>query len=241
MRMEDFEVVLQNIKTLNPKPGMLYMNREIFYVFPDIIVRVTNDEFEIEINESNLHPIKISPFFLRIVENPKKYGEDIVRFAREKVKRAWNLIESLNRRRQFLYNLGLEIVKKNRYFFKRRTKEINTFSIKEMAEILGRSSSTVSRAVKNKYIEGPCGIYKLSQFFEKKDKVHSSSHKVKKIIEEIISHEKKTDPFTDQEISFILKKKGIKSISRRTVAKYRKEMNIPSSKDRILLKHKTGG
>ncbi len=232
---EDIKNILKNLRELNPKPGLLYTDKEIFYVHPDIIVKMRDHEFHIEINESPLPPIRISSFFLKILENPESYSKELVKFAREKAKRAWSLIEALNRRREFLYKLSYTIVENNIKFFKGETKEINTFSIKEMAEIVGRSSSTVSRAVKNKYIEGPCGIYKLSMFFEKKTTSQKSKNKIVKAIKDIIEKEDKKQPFTDEEIAYILEKKGFGSIARRTISKYRKEMNIPSANKRKII------
>lgn len=145
------------------------------------------------------------------------------------------LIKSIESRRDTLYKVLSAIVKEQRSFFDREQKYIKPMNLKKIAEAVGVHESTVSRAVNGKYVDTPLGVFEIKYFFQSGigngDGEMFSQEMIKEMIKQLISEEDPQDTLSDQKIAEILSQKGV-TISRRTVAKYREEMNIPSSSKR---------
>jgi RNA polymerase sigma-54 factor len=205
------------IKYFNNPPAIDYINDNV-QVVPDFFVEI-NEDIEIKINNAYYPDIKVKNPFITKNENIK-----------EKLKEAKDLVNLLNLRKSTLYKIVLIIVEKQISFFVGG--ELRPFSMQEIAAELGFAESTISRAVSNKYIECNLGIYPLKFFFSNAVDKDLSSSQIKSYIKSLVDYEDKENPLTDETIlEFIETKFGLKMV-RRTITKYRKILDIPSSKER---------
>ena len=205
------------IKYFNNPPAIDYMNDNV-QVVPDFFVEI-NEDIEIKINNAYYPDIKVKNPFITKNENIK-----------EKLKEAKDLVNLLNLRKSTLYKIVLIIVEKQISFFVGG--ELRPFSMQEIAAELGFAESTISRAVSNKYIECNLGIFPLKYFFSNAVDKDLSSSQIKSYIKSLVDYENKDEPLTDENIlEFIETKFNLKMV-RRTITKYRKILDIPSSKER---------
>lgn len=205
------------IKYFNNPPAIDYINDNV-QVVPDFFVEI-NEDIEIKINNAYYPDIKVKNPFITKNENIK-----------EKLKEAKDLINLLNLRKSTLYKIVLIIVEKQISFFVGG--ELRPFSMQEIAAELGFAESTISRAVSNKYIECNLGIFPLKFFFSNAVDKDLSSSQIKSYIKSLVDYENKEEPLTDESIlEFIETKFNLKMV-RRTITKYRKILDIPSSKER---------
>ncbi len=205
------------IKYFNNPPAIEYINDNV-QVIPDFFVEI-NEDIEIKINNAYYPDIKVKNPFITKNENIK-----------EKLKEAKDLVNLLNLRKSTLYKIVLIIVEKQISFFVGG--ELRPFSMQEIAAELGFAESTISRAVSNKYIECNLGIFPLKFFFSNAVDKDLSSSQIKSYIKSLVDYEDKETPLTDEAIlEFIETKFGLKMV-RRTITKYRKILDIPSSKER---------
>lgn len=205
------------IKYFNNPPAIDYINDNV-QVIPDFFVEI-NEDIDIRINNAYYPDIKVKNPFNTKNENIK-----------EKLKEAKDLVNLLNLRKSTLYKIVLIIVEKQISFFVGG--ELRPFSMQEIAAELGFAESTISRAVSNKYIECNLGIFPLKFFFSNAVDKDLSSSQIKSYIKSLVDYEDKETPLTDEAIlEFIETKFGLKMV-RRTITKYRKILDIPSSKER---------
>lgn len=205
------------IKYFNNPPAIDYINDNV-QVIPDFFVEI-NEDIDIRINNAYYPDIKVKNPFNTKNENIK-----------EKLKEAKDLVNLLNLRKSTLYKIVLIIVEKQISFFVGG--ELRPFSMQEIAAELGFAESTISRAVSNKYIECNLGIFPLKFFFTNAVDKDLSSSQIKSYIKSLVDYEDKETPLTDEAIlEFIETKFGLKMV-RRTITKYRKILDIPSSKER---------
>lgn len=205
------------IKYFNNPPAIDYINDNV-QVVPDFFVEI-NEDIDIRINNAYYPDIKVKNPFNTKNENIK-----------EKLKEAKDLVNLLSLRKSTLYKIVLIIVEKQISFFVGG--ELKPFSMQEIAAELGFAESTISRAVSNKYIECNLGIFPLKYFFSNAVDKDLSSSQIKSYIKSLVDYEDKEVPLTDEAIlDFIETKFGLKMV-RRTITKYRKILDIPSSKER---------
>lgn len=220
------------IKTLEPKPGRLYEDgsADVKYIIPDAIIEYIDGEYVIILNDVTAPRLNINKFYREMLR--KEMDIEASEFLKEKLSSAMWLIRSIEQRRMTIYNVVKSILKHQREFFENGEKALKPLTLKEVADDINMHESTVSRATNGKYIQTPRGLYELKYFFSSglstKEGEDISSTSIKAMIKEIIEDEDPKKPLSDQKISNMLRDKGIK-ISRRTVAKYRDEMGIPSS------------
>jgi RNA polymerase sigma-54 factor len=206
------------IKYFNNPPAIDYINTNI-QVIPDFFVEVGED-IDIRINHAYYPDIKVKDAFSTKNENIK-----------EKIKEAKDLVNLLSLRKSTLYKIILIIVEKQISFFVGG--ELKPFSMQEIAAELGFAESTISRAVANKYIECSLGIYPLKFFFTNSvDNKDLSSSEIKSFIKSLVEYENKEEPLTDQDILESIEEKFNLQMVRRTITKYRKMLDVPSSKER---------
>lgn len=206
------------IKYFNNPPAIDYINTNI-QVIPDFFVEVGED-IDIRINHAYYPDIKVKDAFSTKNENIK-----------EKIKEAKDLVNLLSLRKSTLYKIILIIVEKQISFFVGG--ELKPFSMQEIAAELGFAESTISRAVANKYIECSLGIYPLKFFFTNSvDNKDLSSSEIKSYIKSLVEYENKEEPLTDQDILESIEEKFNLQMVRRTITKYRKMLDVPSSKER---------
>ncbi|SHH01368.1 RNA polymerase factor sigma-54 [Tepidibacter thalassicus] len=220
--------ILEIIKTLEPKPGRKYSFFENNYIIPDVIVEKIGDKYEVYLNDTNIPNIKINKFYQEILKNSQK-DDEAKEYIKEKLNSAINLIKNIESRKNTILRISKEIVKHQMDFFEKGNKYLKPLILKDIAIDLGIHESTVSRGINGKYMLTPYGLFELKYFFSGGIDIASTS--IKNIIKEIISFEDKKKPYSDSKICSLLKEKNI-NISRRTVAKYREELGIPSSTKR---------
>lgn len=233
---EELTEILDNIKSLRPYPLYGYEDFEITYVEPDIFLYYTGDEknpFKIEINEQGIPNINLISQYKKIL-NQKGLSEEAKKFLYEKLQKAIGIIQGIQQRRENLQKLVEFLINYQKEFILNGKEYLKPLTLKDVSKQIGLHESTISRLVNSKYIQTPNGVIPLKTFFSNKASKESgdvSSNYVKYLIKEIIENEDPKKPYSDNNIVDILKQKGI-SVARRTVTKYREELNIPDSRKR---------
>jgi len=216
------------ISTLEPKPGRMFAGESAYYVLPDIILEKIDGEYKIIMNDEKIPHLRISSIYKRLMANPDS-DSTTKQYIKEKIKSGKWLMKNIHQRQQTIYKIAYEIVKRQRKFFDEGITFLKPMTMQVIAGALGLHESTVSRAISNKYMQTPRGIFQLKYFFTTPIATESgtaaSAATVKDKIQEIIRSEDPQKPLSDSKIIEILKKEGIQ-LARRTVAKYRKELNI---------------
>ena len=222
------------IKQFDPKPGRFCSVEKSIYIQPDVVVEKIDDEFVVYINEKDEYSLRINNYYKEILKNNKS-DDNAKEFIKEKLNSATGLIKNVQSRKSTILRISKEIVKTQDEFFRKGSKYIKPLKMKELADELQCHESTISRGVNGKYMLTPYGMFELKYFFSTSistdDNNNTSSTSLKKIIQEKIKNEDKKKPLSDEKIAKDLKKEGI-NLARRTVAKYREELKIPSSSRR---------
>jgi RNA polymerase sigma-54 factor len=225
---------LSNIAHLNPKPGRGFGGARPQYVVPDVHVEEIDGQNVIRINEHFLPTLRISGDSLQLL---KKEAKDVaVRdYIMGKLGSAVWLMESVIQRRNTLYRITQQIVEIQKDFFEHGPSHLKPLMMQEVAERIGMHVSTVSRALAGKYMQTPQGLFPMKYFFTggfaNADGEAESNRAIMLKISDMVKAEDKSNPLSDQEIVARLQAEGI-DIARRTVAKYREKLNIPSSRQR---------
>jgi RNA polymerase sigma-54 factor len=216
------------ISNLDPKPGRRISSKITHYVVPDIVVKEIDDDFEILVNDSHLPDVGINREFARRMLDKSAQNKTALKYVKAKIALAENYVKAVWMRRETLYNIAQELVKRQSKFFRSGIKELVPMTYENIAKKAKRDVSTVSRVVQNKYIDTPFGVYPLKWFFTNKIGQRSSRY-IKREIADIITMEDKSHPLSDRKIQDELAQKGME-ISLRTVTKYRNELGIPVSR-----------
>ena len=230
--ISEAQEVYDYIKTLEPKPGKSFYDNNIGnvdYIVPDASIELIDDEFVIVINDVTGPRLNISNYYKNLIK--KNSDAKTVEFLTEKLNSAMWLIKSIDQRRQTIYKVIESILKFQLDFFKTGTAGLVPLTLKDVADDIDMHQSTISRTTNGKYVQTPRGIYELKYFFTRglvTSDGQQSSRGIKSTIKTIIENENQKKPYSDQKITDILKERGT-DISRRTVAKYRNELDIPSS------------
>ncbi len=221
----------KEIQQLQPRPGSAINNSGIQYVLPEVTVEKTDDGFEVICNREYMPRVSIADRYLRLLEDPNT-PDDIKAYIREKITSGKLLIKSLNQRQSTVQRITEVLLDKQREFFELGEESLKPLTMSEVAEIIGVHETTVSRAIANKFIQTPRGLYPLRNFFaggfETEEGDMLSSRSVKHMIQGMVAEEDPKKPLSDQAIVKLLQEEGVK-VARRTVAKYREELGIPSS------------
>jgi len=234
---EEIQASLEYIKThLNARPGGIFSEEPPQYITPDIIVEPNEDsEYEVRLEDDHLPQLYISPLYQQMLSDTNT-PENTKEFIRRKLQAARWLIESIEQRRNTLKKITSEIVKVQKSFFEQGIIGLRPLKMRTIATATGVHVSTVSRAISEKYMQTPRGIFPLKFFFsggmQNTEQGNMTSRKsVKQRLLDLIELEDKTNPFSDDEIADKLQAEGL-DIARRTITKYRKAMRIPSSRRR---------
>ncbi|OYD56206.1 RNA polymerase sigma-54 factor, partial [Fictibacillus aquaticus] len=223
------------IQKLNPRPGKIFAHgRTEGYLYPDVTVNHSNGQFSIAFNDRYNPSVKLNSdyepvHFIAKKDGPSKYLQD------QYAKFQW-LQKAVEQRRQTLIKIVSEVVKVQESYFSGKGQHLVPLTLKQIADATGMHESTISRAVKHKVIQTPAGARELKTFFtakiETNDGGTASASSAKQAIKELIEKEDKNKPLSDQQICELLSKESGLAISRRTVAKYREELLLPSSSKR---------
>ena len=224
---EDVRKAMQLIRTLNPKPGSAVSAASpCSYVVPDITVRKMDDEYLILINDTQVPGLRVNPYYRRLARDA---DGDTRRFIEGRIGNALWLIRSIEQRRQTLYKVMQNIIELQPAFFEVGSRHLLPMTMKQVADRVGIHESTVSRATANKYVATAHGLFSLRSFFSTGvsavDGSTMSATLVKREIRELVAKEDSARPLSDQALTELLTKQGI-AVSRRTVAKYREELEI---------------
>ncbi len=229
---EDLKEYLLIIQSLDPMPGASFGSSEPTYISPDVYVRKMGDDFVILLNDDNLPQLTLSE---RCEQGMQGTAQEKSYCAEKKRSATW-LIRSLEQRNRTLYKVMESIVRHQRDFFESGPSALKPLILREIAEDIGMHESTVSRITSNKYVATPHGLFELKYFFNSavsmNDGSQVASESVKNMLKKLINEEDKSCPLRDEVLAETLNRElGVK-ISRRTVAKYRSVMDIPSSSKR---------
>ncbi|MCD6192483.1 MAG: RNA polymerase factor sigma-54 [Candidatus Aminicenantes bacterium] len=219
------------IRQLNPKPGRKYSQEKISYVVPDIIVTKEGDDYRIELNNEGLPKLRINRYYQALLKKQDK-NSDSYQFLRDRLKKAYWFLRSLDQRNRTIYRVAEYIVEKQKNFLEKGIDYIQPLTLNEIAQQIGVHESTVGRVVANKYIQTPRGVFPLKYFFHRsltnRGGEEISSLRIKERIKKLIEQEDKNNPLSDGEIAEILSRENYK-VARRTVAKYRIQLGLEPS------------
>ena len=230
--MEELKEYLDIIQSLDPLPGASFGGGEPTYVSPDVFVYKMGDEFVILLNDDGLPQLQLSSMSQMDIGGSDKEKD----YCAEKIRSASWLIKSLYQRQRTLYKVMESIVRHQQPFFEDGVTKLAPLILKDIADDISMHESTVSRITTNKYVATPHGIFELKFFFnsglELDDGSQVGSESVKALIKKFISEEDTKSPLSDERIGEMLKERLKVNIARRTVAKYRTALDIPSSSRR---------
>ncbi len=228
LSVQEVQELANFIATLEPKPGRMFSTEQHQYVSADVVVQRVNGEYVVILNNEQIPHLRISNTYKELMADPKKFAE-AKDYIRDKVRAGKFLIKSIHQRQQTIGNIAKVIVERQREFLDKGISHLKPLTMAQVAEVVGVHETTVSRAVANKYMQTPQGLFEMKFFFTPGFTTDSgaamSNTSVKDEIDKLIEREDPSKPLSDQEIVAILKEKGI-PIARRTVAKYRSELNI---------------
>ena len=232
--LEEVKRAVEFVITLNPKPGAVFDTTETTYILPDVIVEENNSGgYEVRLEETRLPRLIISPFYRRLLRS--NGSPDTKDYIRKKIQAARWLIDSIEQRHDTLLKVSRAIVARQHEFMARGVEVLRPLRMQEIADEVGVHVSTVSRAIAGKYMQTPQGIFAMKYFFtggiSNSAGQMASWSSIKQHIRLVIGREDKKKPLSDEELSAKLCRSGI-DVSRRTVTKYRKVMEIPSSRQR---------
>ena len=237
--IEAVQAALDYIRTLDPRPGLRYNNVQPRLIEPDVAFVKHGDEWLVVMNEEDLPQLRLNPAYKRLMTRDNTNDKDTRNYVKERYKSAIQLIKNIEQRKQTITKVCYSIVARQQDFLEHGIDQLKPMMIKEVAEEIGVHPSTVSRAVASKYAHTPQGVFELRYFFSESvqgpEGGGTSLLILKRRVKKLIEEEDATRPLTDEQITRILQQQGIQ-VTRRTVAKYREDMNIPSTHQRRVKK-----
>jgi RNA polymerase sigma-54 factor len=239
MTIEELKPHVDIIRNLDPKPGGRLNPSPSQYVTPDIFVVKVEDHYEVLMNDDGLPQLRINPIYKRLIDKGAGETNDETRaYVKDKFRSALWLLKSVDQRQKTIYKVARSIVAFQTEFLDHGIEHLKPLVLRDVANDIGMHESTVSRVVNNKYMHTPQGVFEMKYFF------HSgisssygenvSSVTIKQRIKKIIEVEDAKRPLSDSKIVSILQKEGL-VLARRTIAKYREELRIPTSNQRKVL------
>lgn len=237
VKLAELEPVVERIRSLELRPGRRFSSERTHYVEPDVYITKVSGDYVIVLNDDGMPRLRISKAYRKMLRSMSQNRQqtDARQFIKEKLRSAIWLMKSLDQRQRTIYKVADSIVRQQREFLDRGIDYLRPMVLRDVADDIGMHESTVSRVVSNKYMHTPRGLFPLKFFFhsgiDREYGADISSLTVKRKIELLIQEENSKRPLSDSELTRVLQREGIK-IARRTVAKYRDELGIPSSTNR---------
>src|SRR5687767_14778663 len=238
MSIDDLKQHIELIRHLDPKPGSRYNPSQSQYVIPDVYVVKVEDQYVAVLNEEGLPQLRISPVYRRLLDKSANNSDETRAYVKDKFRSALWLIKSVEQRQKTIHKVATSIINFQRDFLDHGIEYLRPLVLRDVANDIGMHESTVSRVVTNKYMHTPQGVFEMKYFF------HSgiassygesvSSVTIKQRIRKIIEQEDPRKPLSDSKIVSILQREGLE-LARRTIAKYREELKIPTSNQRKVL------
>jgi RNA polymerase sigma-54 factor len=233
--VKEVQEAMDDIATLNPSPGGQVAGEEARYVYPDLVVERVSDEYVVSLNDRNVPRLRINRAYERVLLNNSEGDGKTLSFVKKKLKSARWIIQTIEQRRRTMVKVMQKIVEKQRGFFDHGVMHLKPLTLQDVAREIDMHESTVSRVTSAKYVQTPRGVFELKFFFSsglgtaRGEDISSKAAKEK--ITRLIDNEDKHKPLSDQKIADTLKIDGV-DIARRTVAKYREQLGIPSARMR---------
>lgn len=234
VKLTEIQEVFDLVQTLNPRPASNFQDEKAVYIVPDVVVKWEGESFSISVFDEALPKIGFNQSYF---DRFSSYGDkQVSRFLQEKQQDYQWIMKSLEQRKETLMKVTLKIVEKQPDFFIKGPSHLRPMTMKDLSEEIGIHESTVSRAVREKYVQTSFGTFELKSFFtstiQTTSDENASSQQVKNSISQLVANENKQKPLSDQEIVHLLKENEGIVVSRRTIAKYRDQLGIPSSSKR---------
>jgi RNA polymerase sigma-54 factor len=226
--VDEVQDALENIARLEPRPGRAFLPDNDQYILPEVFVSKSGEDFVVTTNNEHIPHLRISNTYKDLMSQDGNSAE-VKNYIREKIRAGKFLIKSLHQRQETILNIAREIVHRQREFMEKGVSALKPLTMVQVAQVVGVHETTVSRAVSGKYMQTPKGIFEMKYFFTAGIQTAGgegmSNTSVKDMIAEMFKNEDPGKPLSDQEVVKMLSDKGI-VIARRTVAKYRTELNI---------------
>jgi len=232
---EEIKAYLEVVRHLDPKPGARYTPAESQYVIPDVYILKTEEGYRAVLNEEGLPQLRISPVYRRLLDKGGETSDETRAYVKDKFRSALWLLKSVDQRQKTIIKVATSIITFQSEFLDKGIEHLRPLVLRDVANDIGMHESTVSRVVNNKYMHTPQGVYEMKYFF------HSgisssfgenvSSVTIKQRIKKIIEAEDPKRPMSDSKIMNLLQREGL-MLARRTIAKYREELRIPTSNQR---------
>jgi len=236
--VEAVEAALEYVRTLDPRPGLRYNKVATRLIEPDVAFVKHGDEWLVIMNDEDMPQLRLNPAYKRLLSREGN-DRDTRNYVKDRYKSAIQLIKNVEQRKQTIAKVCYSIVALQEDFLERGIDFLKPMMIKEVAEEIGVHPSTVSRAVANKYVHTPQGVFELRYFFSESvqgpEGGGTSLLILKRRVKKLIEDEDASRPLTDEQITRVLQSQGIQ-VTRRTVAKYREDMKIPSTHQRRVKK-----
>ncbi|MGH7700224.1 MAG: RNA polymerase factor sigma-54 [Gemmatimonadales bacterium] len=214
---------------LDPKPGLRYAPETDSYIIPDLVVEKVDSRYLVFLNDAGLPRLRISRTYRELARDRKKFDSESKEFIAQRLNSAQWIIQAIEQRRQTMLKVMNFIVDRQREFFEKGVEYLKPLTLREVADVISMHESTVSRVTNEKYVQTPRGLLPLKFFFSSGLQTttgeDASARAIKAQIEKLVADEDPTRPLTDQQIVEHFAGRGVK-IARRTVAKYRDQLNI---------------
>ena len=226
--LEAVQTAAQLIATLEPKPGRRFNAEEPTYVTPEVMVQKVRGEYVVLMDNEQMPHLSISKHYRQLMEDPAT-SREVRAYIREKIRAGAFLIKSIQQRQQTIFRIATEIIKVQHDFLEHGVASLKPLTMAQVATIIGVHETTVSRAIANKYMLTPRGLFEMKYFFtpgyQGADGQTVSNKVIKDAIAQMVAAEDSAHPLSDQLIVAKLKEKGF-NVARRTIAKYREELRI---------------
>jgi RNA polymerase sigma-54 factor len=233
--MQHVEVAVHMIHHLNPRPGLRYSGAGARVVEPDVSFIKDGDDYIIQMNDEDVPQLRLNAQYRRMLDRDNGATKEVRDYVRERYTSAIQLMKNIEQRKQTIMKVCQAIVRRQTEFLAHGLDSLKPMMIKEVAEEVGVHPSTVSRAVAGKYVHTPQGVFELRYFFSEAVQGPSGGGTplllLKRMVKKMIGEEDRAKPLTDEQITALLQTQGI-NVTRRTVAKYREDMKIPSTHQR---------
>jgi RNA polymerase sigma-54 factor len=239
LSIDDLKQHIELIRHLDPKPGSRYNPSQSQYVIPDVYIVKIEEQYVALLNEEGLPQLRISPVYRRLMDKSAPENTDETRaYVKDKFRSALWLIKSVEQRQKTIHKVASSIINFQRDFLDHGIEYLRPLVLRDVANDIGMHESTVSRVVTNKYMHTPQGVFEMKYFFHSGISSHYgdavSSVTIKQRIRKIIEQEDPKKPLSDSKIVSMLRREGLE-LARRTIAKYREELKIPTSNQRKVL------
>jgi RNA polymerase sigma-54 factor len=232
---EHVQIAVEVILHLDPRPGLRYSGPGARQVEPDVNISKEGDDYLIQLNDEDLPQLRLNSQYRRMLDRSQEPSKDVRNYVKERYASALQLMKNIEQRKQTILRVCQAIVRRQTAFLDQGIDCLRPMMIKDVAEEIGVHPSTVSRAVANKYAHTPQGVFELRYFFSEAVQGPSGSATplllLKRMVKKMIEEEDPVHPLTDEQITERLKAGGIR-VTRRTVAKYREDLKIPSTHQR---------